>query len=203
MMDEEYYHLKTIASELGIVNYRSNMTSLPSHMKKLMKHPTSGGDQLFTFLSKEGLVLLLQRCRKPNVEAVAKKYNLNLTKSYTPRVEIDILEKLRKSFNATTILHQYKLVIAEDNYILDMYIINFKIAIEIDEEHHGEKKVMDIVRQKKIEKQLKCNFVRCSPYDKCFDIFELIGDIYELMYNKLTQNDISDLTADIKQVKIK
>ena len=47
---------------------------------------------------------------------------------------------------------------------LDGYIPKFNIAIEYDESQHfiEPQKSQDIIRQKEIEKALKCNFVRCD-----------------------------------------
>ncbi len=49
-------------------------------------------------------------------------------------------------------------------YRLDGYIPRFNIAIEYDESQHfiEPQKSQDIIRQKEIEKALKCNFVRCD-----------------------------------------
>ena len=49
-------------------------------------------------------------------------------------------------------------------YRLDGYIPKFNIAIEYDESQHfiEPQKSQDIIRQKEIEKALKCNFVRCD-----------------------------------------
>lgn len=50
------------------------------------------------------------------------------------------------------------------DYRLDGYIPKFNIAIEYDESQHfiEPQKSQDIIRQKEIEKALKCNFVRCD-----------------------------------------
>ena len=67
-------------------------------------------------------------------------------------------------------------------YYIDFYLPDYRIAIEIDEfGHRDESSYEEIERQTFIEAKLKCNFVRCNPDDKYFDIFDLIYEIMMLV----------------------
>lgn len=54
-----------------------------------------------------------------------------------------------------------------DNYRIDLYIPNYNIAIEIDEEEHKYKKNYDTKRQKHIENLIHCEFVRITEGESC------------------------------------
>lgn len=54
-----------------------------------------------------------------------------------------------------------------DKYRIDLYIPKFNIALEIDEEEHKYKKEYDKIRQKYIEKQIHCKFIRVNEGDSC------------------------------------
>ena len=54
-----------------------------------------------------------------------------------------------------------------NKYKIDLYIPKYKIAIEIDEEDHKYKKDYDKIRQKYIEKQIHCKFIRINEGESC------------------------------------
>lgn len=54
-----------------------------------------------------------------------------------------------------------------DNYKIDLYIPEYSIAIEIDEEAHRYKKDYDKIRQNYIENQIHCKFIRVNEGESC------------------------------------
>lgn len=66
-----------------------------------------------------------------------------------------------------------------DKYRIDLYFIDYKLAIECDENRHNSKKENDEIRQNYIESKLNCKFIRYNPEEKDFNIFKVIGEIYE------------------------
>lgn len=67
----------------------------------------------------------------------------------------DIVNNL---FSDYTILPQYP--VFEGKYRIDWYIPELKLAIEFDEKHHVSQSEADIVRQREIEVELGCKFIR-------------------------------------------
>ena len=61
--------------------------------------------------------------------------------------------------------------------------IDYNIAVECDELQHNVKinKQHDLLREDFIKRKLKCEFIRFKPYEKDFNIFELIGKIHSKM----------------------
>ena len=65
--------------------------------------------------------------------------------------------------------------IAYDNRI-DLYFHKYKPAIEVDELEHADRNLSDeIERQKVLEKELGCVFIRVNPNEENFNIFREIN----------------------------
>lgn len=65
---------------------------------------------------------------------------------------------------------------------IDMYIPQYKIAIECDEFDHVQyNKIDEETRQRFITEQLTCSWVRFDPYDEKFNVFDVIRDILKLV----------------------
>ena len=78
------------------------------------------------------------------------------------------LEQFLKALNINDGIKQYKIL----NYRIDYYIPSLKIAIEYDEnDHSGYSYEAQELRQKIIERELKCKFIRLS--DKKTNAFNL------------------------------
>lgn len=58
------------------------------------------------------------------------------------------------------IIYQYKVDFGQYYYFVDMYLPEYKICIEIDEDYHKYQTEQDRKRQSEIEKKLGCKFVR-------------------------------------------
>ena len=77
--------------------------------------------------------------------------------------ETKILDKLAKQIGYK-IIRQYIVI----GYFLDGYVPELNLAIEVDESHHYDNGILnkkDIQRQKEIEKELKCEFIRIKDKD--------------------------------------
>ena len=68
----------------------------------------------------------------------------------------DILLKITK--NLCEFIPQYRVL--NGKYKIDFYDKNLKLAVEYDEHLHNYQKEQDYIRQKQIEKELACNFIR-------------------------------------------
>ena len=64
-------------------------------------------------------------------------------------------------------------------YRIDLYFHKHKLAIEVDELGHGDRNIdNEIERQKVLERELDCVFVRIIPEEKDFNIFKEINKIH-------------------------
>lgn len=95
------------------------------------------------------------------------KYNIG-----SARFEYKYLNEIKDFLDGMNI--RYNSQCPVDNYRIDLYIPKYKIAIEIDDEEHKYKKNYDTVRQKYIEKQIHCKFIRVNEGESCGSIIAQI-----------------------------
>ena len=123
-----------------------------------------GGKYIF----KEGLVkealeiTIFSNAKKHVIEEASRLYkqefDLIPNKIKFIRNEFTFGEEIvYKLFKGYEVIPQYKTL---NKYILDCYIPELKLAIEFDERYHANKIFIDKKRQKEIEKELDCNFLR-------------------------------------------
>ena len=89
-------------------------------------------------------------------------------------------------------------------YKIDLYFHGYKLAIEVDELGHADKNFNDeIKRQKALEKELNCVFIRINPDGKNFNIYREINKIHRHI-NKSTKNLlIHDLSKTLLELEFK
>ena len=74
-----------------------------------------------------------------------------------------ILIKIKTIFSTEEKILQHHVL----SYRIDAYFPNYKLAIETDELGHGDRDIdCEIRRQKSIEKELDCEFIRINPAKK-------------------------------------
>ena len=71
-------------------------------------------------------------------------------------------------------------------YWIDLYFYEYKLAIEVDKLGHTNRNINnEIERQKALEKELNCVFIRINPDEKDFNIFKEIHKIHRHIKNHL------------------
>ena len=82
--------------------------------------------------------------------------------------EQTVLESIKDIFEGEDMQTQYSVL----GYRIDLYFHKYKLAIEVDEVGHADRNLSDgIERQKALEKELNCVFIRINPDEKNFNIF--------------------------------
>ena len=65
------------------------------------------------------------------------------------------------------------------NYRIELYFHKYKLAIEIDELSHNDRNIgYEIQRQRPLEQELNCVFIRINPDAVNFNIFREINKIH-------------------------
>ena len=108
------------------------------------------------------------RCEKQfeiddiGVDILTNKFKYNIRSA---RFEYKYVNEIQDFLNVMNIeyIPQYPV----DNYRIDLYIPKYNIAIEIDEKEHKYKKDYDKIRQKYIENQIQCKFIRVNEGESC------------------------------------
>lgn len=141
------------------------------------------------FINKQGLVELLLKANKVNAIGFAKFLNIEVHHHKFVRKEIDIISELNDFCDTANIRHRhlYSLAKLKKNrrYIVDYYLPDHGIVIEIDEfNHRGRNVHYERKRQKFVEKHSQCTFIRCNPDDPNFTITKLLAQIYIVIHDK-------------------
>lgn len=118
-----------------------------------------------TLLSKRALIAYLSWALKGGehkdvINAVSKAISFNKVVEIASTRKEEIFEGkvINKLFAGYKIIPQYPVL--DGKYRIDWYIPELDLAIEYDEEHHKFNKEEDEARQKEIEKELGCKFLR-------------------------------------------
>lgn len=160
---------KNIAESLG---YKYSSSAISKHCKEnfiICNAPTKGGNQDMKFISENCVVRLIQKAKTLSEEYKYEfhkwLFSLDLIKEKVvieSRKEIEFVKDLGnflEGFGVKNGITQYKVL----DYRIDYYIPDFKIAIEYDENDHiGYSYEAQELRQKRIEEELKCKFIRLS-----------------------------------------
>ena len=82
------------------------------------------------------------------------------------------------------------------NYRTDLYFHKYKLAIETDELGHNDRNIdYQIQRQRELERELDCVFIRINPDAIDFNIFKEINKIHRHI-NKLTKQQTKQKTQE-------
>ena len=85
-------------------------------------------------------------------------------------------------FAAEKIILQHNVL----GYRIDAYFPKYKLAIKADAQGHNDRDIdYEIERQKAIEKEIGCKFIRINPAKKDFNTFLEIGKIQNYITNQL------------------
>ena len=88
--------------------------------------------------------------------------------------EQSVLTKIMTVFAAEEIVLQHNVL----GYRIDAYFLKYKLAIEVDEQGHNDGDIdYEIERQKAVEKELGCQFIRINPAKQNFNVFLEIDKI--------------------------
>ena len=89
--------------------------------------------------------------------------------------EQSILTKIKEAFSTEEIIFQHFVL----GYRIDAYFLKHKLAVEVDDRGHNDRDLESkIERQKALEKELNCKFIRTNPARENFNIFNEINRIH-------------------------
>ena len=89
-------------------------------------------------------------------------------------------------------------------YRIDLYFHKHKLAIEVDELVHSDRYLSnEIERQKTLEKELGCMFIRINPGAKNFNIFKEINKIHRHIKKSTKKSLIDDLSKRLIELELK
>ena len=177
---------KDVASILDYSNPSDTIKKLVAKEdKRRIKINTNGGIQEVVFINEAGLFSLISKSRNISINEknnIVKQFqSIGLLKKYSlySRKEINFKDKLKQALKpfGLKIIPQFQCL----NYKIDFYIKSLNIAIEYDEnDHKNYSYERHEGRQREIEKELGCRFIRIS--DKNTDEYN-IGYVIKEIFN--------------------
>jgi hypothetical protein len=184
-----------IAKILNIKNIRVQMQKIFNNNKVKLPTKTPGGMQLKTYITYDGLLQILNNSRKCETIEFCNKIGINTIQYHFVCIEANISKIILDTFYNENIILQYKV----NNYMIDIYFIEYKLAIECDELHHdvANNIIKDNERESNIITTLGCKFIRFKPFDKSFTIYKLLGDIHTHIKNYACSVSLTDTLSTI------
>ncbi len=179
---EKWYKAKAVAVKLG---YKDTKRAIPDLVSKPNKRSfrslcatTTGLDGCFLnalYLNEDGLHELIMKSQKPKAVDVASEFNITVEKKYL-RKEIEIVSFVQTFLTGLSIPFEFQKPVGP--YRVDLYLPCHLLAIEIDEHGHKDRDpAYEEEREKKIQRLLKCDFLRVNPDDKDFNLAVFLSDI--------------------------
>ena len=126
------------------------------------------------FLCIDLALKIIMDCR--TYESCSLKRNLGFTLHNAINTkEQRIINSIKDAFEGEDMQTQYAVM----GYRIDLYFYEYKLAIEVDELGHNDKNIdYEIQKQKALEKELNCVFIRINPNENDFNIFKEINEIH-------------------------
>ena len=152
---------------------KNNLTA--EQIKKYKIHGSELIDGKKFMYAHEGVIIpVIMHCRTP--ESCKFKRNLGFKlRNLINCKEQTVLESIKDAFEGEDMQTQYTVI----GYRIDLYFHEYKLAIEVDELGHTNRNINnEIERQKALEKELNCIFIRINPDEKDFNIFKEINKIH-------------------------
>jgi very-short-patch-repair endonuclease len=165
-----YIHWRTFATCLGYRGKTCTGLLLDDGDKMYKNIQTPGGPQKCLFISEDAFKKILCTTRKPNAIHLAKELNITIYDNKYLAFETAHIVNIQKAFAGEILKLQYVV----NNYRIDLYFPEYKLAIEFDESYHENQEEEDRLRQEHISNILKCRFIRIKEADDVFTIINLI-----------------------------
>ena len=122
------------------------------------------------------IIHIIMHCRVATPKSIEfrstlgfNQYDITFTKQQS------VLKSVMDAFKGENMQTQYSVL----GYRIDFYFHDDKLAIEVDEKCHKDRNIdHEIQRQKTLEKEFGCKFIRIDPDEEDFNIFTAINEIH-------------------------
>ena len=113
--------------------------------------------------------------------------------------EQTIINSIKDAFDWENTQTQYSVL----GYRIDLYFYKYKLGIEVDELIHTNRNIdHEIERQKSLEKELNCVFIRINPDKKDCNIFKEINKIHRHIKKSFKKSLIDKIKKKSVRIKI-
>jgi len=171
------YNANDIANIIELKSIRSMLRTFDISSIHKIKSKTNGGNQIQNYITYNSLIKLLCKSRRSITKNICEILNIDVHEHHFSCIENDVIDNIIKAFTTELIHKQYRI----NKYIVDLYFKDYNIIVECDELQHSAP--LNIIKDKQREREIEdiigeCVFIRFNPYDKNFNIFDIINKIY-------------------------
>ena len=162
-----------LQEQLGHKNLRAVTKKYDEEYKKyryeLINDPIKQPNR--KFIRNDLALKIIMDCRTD--ESCNLKRNLGFTlHDVINTKEQTVINSIKDAFEGENMQSQYTVL----NYRIDLYFHKYKLATEVDELGHNDRSIdYEIQRQKALERELDCVFIRIDPDPVDFNIFKEIN----------------------------
>ena len=151
------------------------------------------------FLHIDLALKIIMNCRTD--ESCNLKKNLGFTlHDVINTKEQTVINSIKDAFEGENMQTQYTVL----NYRIDLYFHKYKLAIEVDELGHNDRNIdYEIQRQKALERELNCVFIRINPDEKDFNIFKEINKIHRHIKKSSKKSLIGKISKRLLELEFK
>ena len=179
--DQIWYRAKDVAIALGykntkqavIVNVIIDNKRKLSELKPQAKFDCNEANTIY--INEAGLRSLVVKSQLPTASDVATQLGISVETRYV-RKETEIVRFVQDVL--TQMMVPFELQKSVNNFRIDLYLPDQKLAIEIDEHNHADRDPSyEKEREMYIKAQLGCKFLRINPDSEGFKLSTWIGRI--------------------------
>ena len=144
-------------------------------IKKHKKHGSELIDGEKFRYAHEGIIIpVIMHCRTPELFKFKRSLGFKLHDVITCK-EQTVLGSVKYAFEGKNMQTQFSVL----GYKIDLYFHEYKLVTEVDELSHNYRTIdYEIQRQKALEKELGCVFIRINPDEENRNILKAINEIH-------------------------
>ena len=165
-----WFNEKHVQDQLGIINLPAITNKYDEEYKKcryeLIDDPIKQSCR--RFIHNDLALKIIMDCRTD--ESCNLKRNLGFTlHDVINTKEQTVINSIKDAFEGEDMQTQYTVI----GYRIDLYFHKYKLAIEVDELGHADRNIdNEIDRQRALEREISCVFIRINPDEKDFNFFK-------------------------------
>jgi very-short-patch-repair endonuclease len=184
--DEPWFKGTEVAKALGYKSAKSTVQKIVAEHKRPYKQlvdTCKGLDASVTntmYVTRAGIKQLLAKCQTIEGADIAKRTGMIVETKYL-RKEIEIIGFVQEFLTSLDIAFEFQKRVL--GFKIDLYIPDYNIAIEIDENGHSDRDPSyEQKREQNITAHLNCKFLRFNPDDPNFKISRCIATLTHHMF---------------------
>ena len=151
------------------------------------------------FLRIDLALKIIMGCRKDESCSFKRNLGFKLYAVISTKEQI-VINSMKDAFEGQDMQAQYSVL----SYRTDPYFHKYKLAVEVDELGHADRNINnETERQKALERQLNCVFIRINPDEKDFNIFKPINEIYRHIKKSSKKSLVVKISKTLLELEFK